>query len=172
MDNAGADLVVRCIYSGYNGKESLTVKERQKKLFSPEEIEVLRNNKYVKSISTGTIRFTEELKRYFYDEHSKGKTARTILLECGIDPEILGQSRINGIKHMFNVKARKTKGFTDFSNSNYRRPVKSDQETTESKIKQLEHELAYTRQEVEFLKKLRMADMEAQKQWESKHRPK
>lgn len=147
------------------------MKERQKKLFSPEEIEVLRNNKYVKSISTGTIRFTEELKRYFYDEHSKGKTARTILLECGIDPEILGQSRINGIKHMFNVQARKTKGFTDFSNSNYRCPVKSDQETTESKIKQLEHELAYTRQEVEFLKKLRMADMEAQKQWESKHRP-
>ena len=37
-------------------------------------------------------------------------------------------------------------------------------------IKQLEHELAYTRQEVEFLKKLRMADMEAQKEWESKHR--
>ena len=42
----------------------------------------------------------------------------------------------------------------------------------ETRIKQLEHELAYTRQEVEFLKKLQMADMEARRQWESKHQPK
>ena len=38
--------------------------------------------------------------------------------------------------------------------------------------RQLENELAYTRQEVEFLKKLQAANMEAQKQWESKHRQK
>ena len=42
----------------------------------------------------------------------------------------------------------------------------------EQRIRQLEHELAYTRQEVEFLKKLQVANMEAQKQWESKHRQK
>ena len=40
------------------------------------------------------------------------------------------------------------------------------------RIEQLEHELAYTRQEVEFLKKLQAANMEAQKKWESRHRQK
>lgn len=40
------------------------------------------------------------------------------------------------------------------------------------RIEQLEHELAYTRQEVEFLKKIQNAGMEEQKVWESKHRRK
>ena len=39
-------------------------------------------------------------------------------------------------------------------------------------LRQLEHELTYTRQEVEFLKKTQMADMETRRQWESKHRSK
>ena len=42
----------------------------------------------------------------------------------------------------------------------------------EEKICRLEHELAYVKQEVEFLKKLQMANMEAKKSWESKHRQK
>ena len=44
--------------------------------------------------------------------------------------------------------------------------------SAEQKIRQLEHELAYVKQEVEFLKKLQLANMEAQKSWESKHRQK
>jgi hypothetical protein len=44
--------------------------------------------------------------------------------------------------------------------------------TAEKRIRQLEAELAYTRQEVEFLKKVQVADMEARKAWESKHRQK
>ena len=42
----------------------------------------------------------------------------------------------------------------------------------EQRLRQLENELAYTRQEVEFLKKLQAANMEAQRQWESKHQQK
>ena len=43
----------------------------------------------------------------------------------------------------------------------------------EQRLRQLlENELAYTQQEVEFLKKLQAANMEAQRQWESKHRQK
>jgi len=63
-------------------------------------------------------------------------------------------------------------GFADNRQNNYRRPSKTGDESIDTRIKQLEHELAYTRQEVEFLKKLQMADMEARRQWESKHPPK
>ena len=63
-------------------------------------------------------------------------------------------------------------GFSDRRSQNYRRPPKTGEETMEQRIRQLENELAYTRQEVEFLKKLQAANMEAQKQWESKHRQK
>ena len=53
-----------------------------------------------------------------------------------------------------------------------RRPVTDEGEDERERIKQLEHELAYARQELEFLKKVQMVDMEARREWESKHRPK
>ena len=64
-------------------------------------------------------------------------------------------------------------GNQDYRKCNSRKPAKQTREQTlAARVEQLEHELAYTRQEVEFLKKIRMADLEAQRQWESKHRQK
>ena len=71
-----------------------------------------------------------------------------------------------------NKKAKQESGFSDRRSENYRRPPKTGEETVEQRIRQLENELAYTRQEVEFLKKLQAAILEALKQWESKHRQK
>lgn len=92
--------------------------------------------------------------------------------QYGIDPEILGASRVEGFSYTLNKKAKQESGFSDRRSENYRRPPKTGEETVEQRIRQLENELAYTRQEVEFLKKLQAANMEAQKQWESKHRQK
>jgi len=140
--------------------------------FTKEQMEQLRTNHYVKSVSPSTVRFTEEFKKYYYHKHNSGVSSRQIFLECGIDPDILGQSRIDGFRYTVNKHAKRDEGFCDNRQSNYRRPSKSGDETVETRIRQLEHELAYTRQEVEFLKKLQMADMEARRQWESKHQPK
>ena len=140
--------------------------------FTKEQMDHLRVNHYVKSVSPSTIRFTEEFKRYFYQKHVSGVTAASIFLECGIDPDILGESRISGFCYTLNKQAKRESGFLDNRQNNYRHPAKDGNETMETRIKQLEHELAYTRQEVEFLKKLQMADMEARRQWESKHQPK
>lgn len=140
--------------------------------FTKEQMDRLRVNHYVRSISASTIRFTEEFKRYFYQQHKSGMSAREIFLACGIDPDILGESRISGFRYVVNKHAKRDEGFADNRGSNHRHPPKSGDQTVESRIRQLEHELAYTRQEVEFLKKLQMADMEARRQWESRHRPK
>lgn len=140
--------------------------------FTKEQVEHLRVNHYVKSVSISTIRFTEEFKRFFYNKHEAGTSARAIFLECGIDPEILGDSRIEGFCYTINKHAKRETGFTDNRQCNRRLSAKSDDGSVETRIKQLEHELAYTRQEVEFLKKMQLADMEARRQWESKHQPK
>ena len=131
----------------------------------------LRVNHCVKSITPNSIKFTEEFKRYFYQQRKSGRTVRSIFLECGIDPDVLGESRISGFCYTVNKQAKRESGFVDNRQNNYRRPTRTGEETMETRIKQLEHELAYTRQEVEFLKKLQMADMEARRQWESKHQP-
>ncbi len=135
-------------------------------------MEQLLKNPYVKSVTPSTVRFTEEFKRYYYQKHTSGVLVRDIFLECGIDPDILGESRIDGFRYTINKQSKRDTGFTDNRQNNYRRPAKTGEETVDTRIKQLEHELAYTRQEVEFLKKLQMADMEARRQWESKHQPK
>ena len=137
--------------------------------FTKAQIEMLQTNKYVKSISASTIRFTEEFKLYFYQRHTSGTSSRQIFIECGIDPDILGESRVSGFCYMLNKHAKRDEGFSDARKHNFRRASDMNDLPLETQIKQLRNELAYTRQEVEFLKKLQMADMEARRQWESKH---
>ena len=148
------------------------MRKTHKNFFTQEQMEQLLKNPYVKHVTPSTVRFTEEFKRYYYQKHTSGMLVRDIFLECGIDPDILGESRIDGFCYTINKQAKRDTGFTDNRQNNYRRPAKTGEETVDIRIKQLEHELAYTRQEVEFLKKLQMADMEARRQWESKHPPK
>ena len=143
--------------------------------FSPEEISQLSSNKYVKAVSPSTVRFTEEFKQYFLERCSEGATSPQIFRECGIDPAILGESRIDGFRFMLRKQAALEEGIIDLGNQSQRLKApdsRSANETDAEKLRRLEHELAYTRQEVEFLKKLQMADMEARRQWESKHQPK
>ena len=140
--------------------------------FSRQDIEVLGTNPNVKSITASSIRFTEEFLQKLFEAKKAGIPLAQALRNGGIDPEILGESRIAGLSHSLNVRARKGTDFSDGRSTNYRRPPKTGEETVEQRVRQLEHELAYTRQEVEFLKKIQQANMEAQKEWESRHRQK
>lgn len=137
---------------------------------SKREAEQLRANPYVASATTDSVHFTEEFKILAYEGKRKGIPVAETMRRCGIDPEVLGVSRVEGFSYLLNKKARQGNGFADGRSENCRRPSNPEEETVEQRLRQLENELAYTRQEVEFLKKLQAANMEAQKQWESKHR--
>ena len=142
-----------------------------KNCFTKEEIAQLSANIHVRRVSEKSIQFTPEFTRRFYMELTGGKSARDILREVGIDPDVLGETRIRGYAYHTKQKASRETGFMDGRKLNQRRP-KKETVSEADRITQLEHELAYTRQEVEFLKKLQAANMEAQRQWESKHRQK
>ena len=154
--SAGKICVVRCIHEEDRKAWIQMSKKTHTNPLSKQEIEKLRKNPYVASVTTNTVRFP----------------VMETMRQCGIDPEILGASRVEGFSYTLNKKAKQESGFSDRRSENYRRPPKTGEETVEQRIRQLENELAYTRQEVEFLKKLQAANMEAQKQWESKHRQK
>lgn len=144
-----------------------------RKHFNPEDIEYLRLNRNVQYVSNASIRFTEEFKWRFYRQwKQQGKTARQLFRENGIDPDVLGDKRIEGFCYTLNKQAKSEQELTDGHKEIYHRPKRTGEESVETRLKQLEHELAYTRQEVEFLKKLQTANMEAKEQWESKHQPK
>ena len=144
-----------------------------KKQLNAEEIAELRNCPFVASIISGRIQFTPEFKHMAYDQLIDGKSMREIFEENGIDPEILGNARIWGFAEKLRKNAGREGGFEDQRSNNTRKPGKgTTEQALSARVEQLEHELAYTRQEVEFLKKIHMADLEARKQWESKHQPK
>lgn len=144
-----------------------------KKPLNAEEIAELRSSPYVASIISGRINFTPEFKRQAYMELSNGKLMREIFEEHGIDPEILGTTRIYQFTAKLRAKADQEEGFSDLRAHNSRKPAKgTTEQTLAARVEELEHELAYTRQEVEFLKKIHTADLEARKLWESKQRQK
>ena len=137
---------------------------------SKEDLLKIIKNPNVEKASPLSVKFTAAFKQKAYEERLAGKTQLQIFTEAGFDVNALGFDRIRGF--FDHLKDKQAVGFTDDRKNNYRRPPKTGKETAEDRIKQLENELAYTRQEVEFLKKIQLANWEAQKEWESKHRQK
>jgi hypothetical protein len=138
------------------------------RLFTEEQMDRLREHPYVQEVTEQFVYFSVEFKERFYNEFMSGKKPRKIIIGMGLDPELLGQSRINGIKQYVLRYAKRDKGFTDIhTSSEIHLPVR---QTPEEKIRRLEHQLAYTKQELEFVKKIVLANREAQKEWKSKRR--
>lgn len=140
--------------------------------FSEAEIRQLRKNVNVAHVSEGAVIFTERFKKLAWEQKQSGKNLPTIFRENGIDPQILGHKRIENFSRRLRERARSNDDFSDGRKSNHRSSESREAHSLEDKVRRLEHELAYTQQEVEFLKKIQMANMEAREQWESKHRPK
>lgn len=97
---------------------------------------------------------------------------KRVLEEYGINTGAMGQARINGFCQKLEHEATREEGFTNLRKEKRQKQERTAENRLELRVRQLEHQLAYAQQEVEFLKKLQQANMEAQKQWESKHRQK
>ena len=74
--------------------------------FTESEREQLRSSQYVAAVTEKTVRFTDEFRRVFLEKRCSGSPAREIFLSCGIDPDILGETRMRGITHTIDKKRR------------------------------------------------------------------
>lgn len=121
------------------------------KKFTEEEMNHLRASKYVLDVSPSIVHFSAEFKKEFWEAFLSGKSPHTIVTELGINPDILGENRINGLKGMIRNEVRAGKGFRDLNTYNQ---CVGEHTTTEERIQYLEQQLAYKDQEIEFLKKI------------------
>jgi hypothetical protein len=121
------------------------------KKFTEEEMNHLRASSYVLDVSPSIVHFTAEFKKKFWEAIITGKKPRDIVIEMGIDPDILGEIRINGLKGMIRNEVKAGKGFRDLDTYN---KYLDGYITPEGRIKYLEQQLAYKDQEIEFLKKI------------------
>ena len=119
--------------------------------FTEAEMNRLRASKYVLAATPGTVHYTAEFKKEFWEAFLAGKKPREIITRLGLDPDLLGETRINGIRSMVRKEAKAGKGFRDIET--YRATLNGFM-TPEAKIQALEQQLAYKEQEIEFLKKI------------------
>lgn len=129
------------------------------KKFTPEEMSILRKNKYVLDVSPSIVHFSAEFKQEFWDALMQGKLPRDIVKNLGVDPEILGESRLSGLKTMIRNEVKKGNGFRDF---NTYLQAGNGYMSAENRIKYLEMQLAYKNQEIDFLKKIVALNPEVQ----------
>ena len=132
-----------------------------RKLFTGEEVEILRKNPYVKNVSEKAITYTNEFKEYFMNEYSQGKLPSQILRSIGLEPRLLGKDRVDGFIQRYKKMVQREEGVRDLRKENSGRP-KTKELTQEEEIQRLKHKIRYLEQENEFLKKIEYLDKKAQ----------
>ena len=133
-----------------------------KHYFTPEQVEQLRQNKYVKNVSEKAITYTEEFKEIFLLEYNTGKLPSQILIEMGFIPKILGAKRVDNIVQSTKKQSVRPEGFKDTrtDNPNMGRPSTKDL-TTEEIIAKQKAEIELLKAKVEFLSDLKRLEREA-----------
>ena len=140
-----------------------------KNYFTPEQVEELRKNKYVKKVSEKAITYTEEFKEKFILEYNSGKLPSQILTEMGFDYKVLGKKRVSNIADRLKKQAIRPEGFKDTRTDSSGRPRTRDL-TQEELIERQKQEIELLKAKVEYLSLLRRAEREAD--WKAKSKKK
>ena len=77
----------------YRGKQSYLTEE---------QIKMLKGNPNIVKVTDRQIHYTQTFKNYFCREYSKGRSSSEILREQGIDPKILGETRVSSLRTHYN----------------------------------------------------------------------
>ena len=116
-------------------------------LFTDAQVKKLNRNKWIKNISNKGINYTDEFKYKLVKEcENYKKFPQEVFKECGIDPEIVGESRIRNCAYRWKVQLYNSGELKDRRTSNNGRPIvrelsdKEKLERAEAKIKLLEAE--------------------------------
>ena len=131
-----------------------------KNYFTPEQVEQLKKNKYVKHVSEKAITYTEEFKEVFMMEYNSGKLRSQILIEMGFDPKVLGVARIKSISDRTRKQAKRPEGFKDTRSTESGRPLEREL-SPEEQMERLKQENEILKAKVEFLSLLRRVEREA-----------
>ena len=125
-----------------------------RKVFTTEEVEMLRNNPYTFAVTPHILSLTKEFKELFWEEYQAGLIPRQILEKYGYPANILGKERIWGIAHVIKKQYHSPEGLHEGTLPRSGKSSGKDAQTTEERVSKLQGEVEYLRQELEFLKKI------------------
>ena len=129
-----------------------------KKHFTEEQLNVLRQNPYVYSVTPTRMTLTKKFKEIFMTSYNAGELPRTILENHGFDISIIGERRVWSISQHIRDEYSKYGEFHEGygpRTPGSHPPTGPDQPLSEKdELKQLRHEVDFLKQEVDFLKKI------------------
>ena len=122
-----------------------------KKQFTAEEMRLLKSSKYVLRVTHNIVHFTAEFKEKVWGLMASGMTTSKAVAKLGIDPGVLGEGRVQGLRNSLKSEVRKGNVFKDLET---RKLLLGSNEPLEVRVKFLEQQIEYKDQEIEFLKKI------------------
>lgn len=144
--------------------------------FTPGMIAEFNESKYVARATRRTVSYTLAFKELFWKRYSDGERPEDIFRSCGINPDVLGPTRVWGVVSTLRKQIEQGKPFLEGSEPHLSvhkvekfaipkppRPPKMPRNpartVSDAEIVKLYHQVAYLSQEMEFIKKTILAGM-------------
>ncbi|WP_050637192.1 HTH domain-containing protein [Candidatus Stoquefichus sp. SB1] len=124
------------------------------KKYTKKQIKELKDNPYTFQVDEKRIFFTAEFKKVFWLKYQAGMSPRMIFKDLEYNLEYFGQKQIDSIVQRIKKEGMAgefTEGYTRQKRVAIKQP---EAEASPQTIKQIQNELQYLRQEVDFLKKV------------------
>lgn len=122
-------------------------------LIADTQVKKLSKNKWIKNITNKGITYTDEFKYKLVREcENYKKFPQDIFRECGIEPEIVGESRIRNCAYRWRQQLNNTGQIKDTRKENEGRPLERDLSDKE-KLQRAEAKIKLLEAENELLKK-------------------
>lgn len=131
------------------------------KEYTLKQIKELKANPYTYNVTKNKLYFTSKFKEDFWISYQAGNAPRKILTDLGYNLSYFEQKQIDSLVQRIKKQALSGNGFTEGENRQKRVPMKATTEeelSSPQSIERMQNELLYLRQEVEFLKKIIIAD--------------
>lgn len=134
--------------------------------YTAKQMKQLKANKYTLNVTKNKLYFTSKFKEDFWIRYQTGDAPRKIIIDLGYDIELFQQKQLDSLVQRIKKQALSGAGFTEGENRTKRVQIKKLESEYEKEVSldQMQHELLYLRQEVEFLKKIIKAENSKQKE--------
>lgn len=128
------------------------------KKYTKKQIKELKLNPYTLQVDDKRIFFTIEFKKIFWTKYQAGMSPRAIFKELNYNLDYFGQKQIDSIVQRVKKEALSGEFTEGYSRNNRIKIKEPSDDITPQNLKQMQNELLYLRQEVDFLKKVLKAE--------------
>lgn len=120
--------------------------------YTAKQMKQLKANKYTLNVTKNKLYFTSKFKEDFWIRYQAGDAPRKIIIDLGYDIELFQQKQLDSLVQRIKKQALSGAGFTEGENRTKRVQIKKLESEYEKEVSldQMQHELLYLRQEVEF----------------------